>query len=388
MTAMLVGLVLLGSGCAVGPGENSTQSTSKRDNSSLDNSSVVSPAEGASETCQVLAEGENQLTLEYNDPQSSWKGEACLVLPDAAISVSVYGFSNSDFVQIADFYPVEQPDETKALQEFIWWDFKVGEFSSLGTHVHPEFTWRPGDWRVSTINVDTLKVMLKTELPPSRPSLRVFPFLGSTQWSASSLMPTLREAQTIFQEGGVEVTLEPVTELGADYASVGDFGTGLTNEMLAKGSAAGVNLFLVDDLQGINVSGYLGKAAGIPGSAGVVSGFNGVLINLSAHETAGSLDNALLAETLAHESGHFLGLFHTTESSGTLFDPLSDTPECPLTEDQDGNSRMSAEECQNFDGNNLMFWTAYGTLSRSAGLRQHTITPLQVEVLARSPLAH
>jgi len=43
---------------------------------------------------------------------------------------------------------------------------------------------------------------------------------------------------------------------------------------------------------------------------------------LGAHEDAASP----MARTLAHETGHSLGLFHTTEASGV--DPLPDTPQC------------------------------------------------------------
>ena len=45
----------------------------------------------------------------------------------------------------------------------------------------------------------------------------------------------------------------------------------------------------------------------------------------------------------AHEVGHYLGLYHTSEQNGFSFDPLQDTPEC---------GRISAS-CP--DVNNLMF---------------------------------
>ena len=32
-------------------------------------------------------------------------------------------------------------------------------------------------------------------------------------------------------------------------------------------------------------------------------------------------------QTLAHEVGHYLGLFHTAEKDGMLYDTLDDTPE-------------------------------------------------------------
>ena len=51
-----------------------------------------------------------------------------------------------------------------------------------------------------------------------------------------------------------------------------------------------------------------------------------------------TLDAQLLGETAAHEMGHQLGLFHTTESGGTQFDILSDTLECQKST-QDNNSK-------------------------------------------------
>ena len=48
---------------------------------------------------------------------------------------------------------------------------------------------------------------------------------------------------------------------------------------------------------------------------------------------------------LAHEVGHYIGLFHTTESFGGGEDPLQDTPECPR--------RDFPDDCP--DLNNLMF---------------------------------
>ncbi len=38
-----------------------------------------------------------------------------------------------------------------------------------------------------------------------------------------------------------------------------------------------------------------------------------------------------VAYFVAHEAGHFLGLYHTAEADGLWFDPLSGTPECPCS---------------------------------------------------------
>ncbi|HIB93460.1 MAG TPA: hypothetical protein EYO60_04065, partial [Candidatus Lambdaproteobacteria bacterium] len=127
-------------------------------------------------------------------------------------------------------------------------------------------------------------------------------------------------------------------------------------------------------------SGILGNAAGIPGSMGIANSWNGVLNSLSAHASGTTLDSQLLGETAAHEMGHQLGLFHTTESGGTEFDILTDTAECR-------NGKMSAEECEGYGAENVMFWKSWSSSSRSAGKKQEVLSNQQQQVLKYSPLA-
>ena len=79
---------------------------------------------------------------------------------------------------------------------------------------------------------------------------------------------------------------------------------------------------------------------------------------------------------LLHEIGHFLGLFHTTESSGTVLDPLADTVECTSAEDKDEDHELSTDECWDEGADNLMFWTGSGAL----------LTKQQIAVMASSVL--
>ncbi|MCA9542262.1 MAG: hypothetical protein KC620_25370, partial [Myxococcales bacterium] len=71
----------------------------------------------------------------------------------------------------------------------------------------------------------------------------------------------------------------------------------------------------------------------------------------------------------AHEVGHYLGLFHTTETNQRSFDPLPDTQNC-------ANVRNFPEGCP--DGNNLMF--------PLAGADNSQLTEDQVSVVLANPL--
>ena len=109
-----------------------------------------------------------------------------------------------------------------------------------------------------------------------------------------------------------------------------------------------------------------------------------MLINLKAHEydNGSGLNNQLLGETAGHEMGHFLGLFHPSESAGTLFDPIADTPQCPLSQNSNNDSKLTAEECgQQYGADNLMFWDSWENGN------QDNLTEGQVYVLKRALIA-
>jgi hypothetical protein len=133
----------------------------------------------------------------------------------------------------------------------------------------------------------------------------------------------------------------------------------------AGASTSAINVFLVSDM-----GSYLGIAGGIPGLLGVHGGDrSGVAI---AADVLGDLSDA--DQVLMHELGHFMGLFHTTESSGLVIEPLADTPACTLERDEDENAELSTWECEGFGDDNLMFWSGAGEV----------LTPQQIQVLASS----
>lgn len=175
---------------------------------------------------------------------------------------------------------------------------------------------------------------------------------------------------------------------------------------LALTQDSGVHLFFVDELVDANstsqtttllgLDGAIPGPSGLPGSptsgaivpiGGVTSGCSGSGPNLATCEAD------LMAYVTSHEAGHWLGLFHTTESPGTFFDPLADTGECPCNKcaasasqskcGQDPNIQLTTTQCNKASvctgGDNLMFWLV--TPGASAG----NLTSQQGEVIRLNP---
>ena len=250
----------------------------------------------------------------------------------------------------------------------------------------PSFSAKAGTWTFKANTNDRVSIALRTGSTPSAATITIQPYITGTTWSAGDISVALIIMKRIYSKNGITLTInDTITISDTQYAVVsGTFINSTTSALVTQGSTDTVNLFFIEDYcfsSPCSWSGILGNAAGIPGSMGTANSWNGVLISLAAHDVSGStLDSQLLGETAAHEMGHQLGLFHTTESGGTVFDILTDTAECR-------NGNISAEECEGYGAENVMFWTPWTTSSRSAGKKQETLSSHQQHVLKYSPIA-
>ena len=366
---LLTASLLIGSGCS--KKESSSSATSTADNS-------TSPFT-VSEITQTNS-GDGYFTGSF-------------VVPSDGISflLSTHKDNNASVA----FYSLSDPDGTDILSSSSTPNLNGVASGSLGGSGYanvlvpqsPSFSAKAGTWTFKAYNNDRVKLALRSRSTPTSTTIVVQPYITGTTWAAGDLTATLSVMSGIYSTNGITLTINStITISDSQYAAIsGTFTDSTTSALVSQGSASAVNLFFIEDYSD---SEHLGNAAGIPGSMGIANSWNGVLISLTAHVSGSTLDAQLLGETAAHEMGHQLGLFHTTEKWGTEFDIISDTAECSKSSrDYDRNGEMSAEECDGYGANNVMFWRPWTTSSRSAGKKQETLSSHQQHVLKYSPIA-
>jgi hypothetical protein len=186
----------------------------------------------------------------------------------------------------------------------------------------------------------------------------VKPFLAGTGITVLELEAILTRFVDIANSNAINMTLLPVTVIhDPRFAEVSfDFLDPTTAELVNMGDAEAVNLFFLDSFSGPNGGAILGIAGGIPGTQGIASNFNGVLINaLALHGGPTEFYVRNTAQISFHEMGHHLGLYHTTEGDFSFNDILEDTPNCELAANDDNNNGLAdIDECP--DATNPMFW--------------------------------
>lgn len=133
-----------------------------------------------------------------------------------------------------------------------------------------------------------------------------------------------------------------------------------------------ITFFFVQDIAMDDGASILGLAGGPPGVASVGgTSKSGVVVSV-ANAAAAPEQVSLI---MAHEGGHFVGLFHPTEKDGARFDPLDDTPECATN----GVDAATAD-CGGKGTDNVMWWAAKTGTSTA-------FSDDQAWVAARNPLA-
>jgi len=204
--------------------------------------------------------------------------------------------------------------------------------------------------------------------------------VGVEQGTKRAMQSGLSLASSIFSSAGINLSISEFDVGGSVIIPSPVSGDKLYGTNSADAVSPAVNVFVGGDIDGFGGTGeVLGVSASIPGpptptnkSAVIIS----VFASAGADGVFDSEDTRILGETIAHESAHFMGLFHPVDFSGSVVsntDPLSDTAGCSFI-----TECVSKEELVT----NLMFPNPIED-GRGGFIPQNTLTSQQKGVLNR-----
>ncbi|NOY27736.1 MAG: hypothetical protein GXP62_17880 [Oligoflexia bacterium] len=196
------------------------------------------------------------------------------------------------------------------------------------------------------------------------------------------LVAAIESAVGVWQDiyAGADIQLQPIYETAQGMDTTLSHPSSGSDAYLAlkeAGDDEELVLVIGESIDGTN-NGILGEAGAIPGA--LAPSTRGVvaiawLMHAGSDGVLDDTDIQGLGETMAHEMGHYLGLFHPVELDGSgnpsgYSDALDDTPMC-----------STSTGCTASLGTNLMF--PYRTCTDSACERQDDLTEQQRAVMQR-----
>ncbi len=310
-------------------------------------------------------------------------------------------------------YTITDPSGREVLNASDWWE--SAEQAALGVFSQPEpivvwpnpaigGTLTPGTWQVVAYAPDAedfvpVDVVLRRQ--GEGRVLRVHliadeGLLADDAYNQQLQVALQRWQDDIYAPAGIELQLRQSQRrlpeaLGAPRSGANE---ALYEDLSADSALGELVVVLGSRIEGESGGIILGVSGGIPGA--VLPSSQGVVV-ISGVEAAGSdgilseVETWILAETFAHEVGHFLGVFHPAEVQCEdlatcpdgfpveAWDALDDTPRCG-----------SKAECEVSLGSNLMF--PYPVCDRTGSevscVPQRTLTALQQATMKTHPDHH
>lgn len=286
-------------------------------------------------------------------------GETPYRATDETVATNAYSRSSAGFVsKITTFnWPIEASDGTLKTKPH---QLTAGVVDGTGAYV-------PGTTRVG--------VMLKSDPDLNAGLLRINLIFGGDTVNDDEIVDATEEAvqiwRDIYQNAGLQLDIVRFDDPNGILQPPGRGSLAEYEEMVRRTRFGAVNIVILEEIAGF--AGVLGYAGDIPGplmytseSAVAVSATLGA--GTDGRFSPGEV--ALLGETMAHEVGHFLGLYHPVESGFLKWDSLDDTPEC-----------TASVPCVEALGTNLMF--PFPVCNSAGCAPQQQITPDQAALANR-----
>ncbi len=207
----------------------------------------------------------------------------------------------------------------------------------------PDVELPAGEWQLrvrsetpTTSSVDVVTILRQPAVRTFENVLKLYFFVGNQTENGSVSVDEeairdrlLERIQDIFAQTNVAVEVAAITHLPQTLTTVTTLDIAPNPETMTTAelfmlnqNTDGVGVFLVDRVETDELGSPLaGLAGGTPGPSEVApNAGNGIVVATSFAES-----HQNLADVIAHEIGHYLGLHHTRETAADLEDTLRDT---------------------------------------------------------------
>ncbi|MFT5681191.1 MAG: hypothetical protein ACI8RZ_002097 [Myxococcota bacterium] len=301
-------------------------------------------------------------------------GEIPLAIPDNAASALIY-CGPFGYNLLGTAWEINKPDGSLYYTHELH-EAHTAEAMRVGVHddmvpillpVSPDHDISGGAWSVNVwvaagkAPVDvSCSAVYRTGSVPQSGSVDINAVFVGSGLSASdaegseSFDTMLEELDSIWSGGGLSVGSVSYSDFDGNaskYAVLDSSGSEL-GELFSTGEdGPALNIFFVEEITASDGATIVGLSAGPPGTT-TIGGTSKSGMAITSLDLDGS--PAYVAQILAHEGAHFLGLFHTSEKDGSAHDPLSDTAQC--TSDGNSDGVIAPSECEGSGADNLMFW--------------------------------
>jgi hypothetical protein len=299
---------------------------------------VDTPQVGANPVNFTIAKGTRSFVVVAIDDDGLRVGIRKLVAPDGSVLVDL------DKPQGAPMKSGPYVGSGTAVvpgSELIGSPLQPGEYTIVVGTYDPKYFDRnePVDGSVERLAVITRRDDLQAGALDL--NIHIAPGIGTTAAKAKSdkhVQSTLDRVRGLYQNNlGVTLGTVRYFDLPKTYDTIADGNTvrEVCSSRSVPGDGQAINVMLIKDL---------GFTAGFAGGIGAPPGIFGLRTSCVVLEKQGSAN--ITGVLMAHELGHHLGLWHTTELHGGQ-DPLADTPVCP--------DNTPVKKCPDY--RNLMFPT-------------------------------
>lgn len=253
-------------------------------------------------------------------------------------------------------------------------DFVIGSSPNTQLPYKSNQQVQPGKWTLKIFTISksnslpevSFTIVERTHNITEKPKLYIEPIISMTNYKKEDLDIAFQKVKSLYNSFNIDVEFldhNVLSGIEKQLTIITGNGDVSEKEIFTKGNNKYIRIFVLDEIlisdtiqlpdTDKDLLGFNGFVSGVPETT---LPFTFIAINSKVFGNNKNFTYEEMGEVIAHEVGHYLGLYHSTQFDGLYFDILEDTPQCPVSFDVNQDGVVDGVECESLDGKNLMFW--------------------------------